>query len=189
MHKFSDFFVGESEIHGKGIFAKKDLKIGEIVHLMKPFEFSKVTFAEVEKWPKEKRQEFLHFAFQGGPDFYFGKKNCDDSFFMNHSCDPNCWFSTDYKIVTRKKIKKDEELTIDYATLMAPNSFDDPFDCVCRSKYCRGRVTRSDCNLPYLKKLYKGHFLSFIELSWAENKKIKTITSDFTRLTALRQFL
>lgn len=159
------------------------------MHLMQPFEFSKVTFDQIQKWPKEKRREFLHFAFQGGRNFYFDKKNSDESFFMNHSCNPNCWFSTDYKICARIGICAGDELTIDYATLMAPNGFDEPFNCDCGEIQCRKVVTKYDCNIPIIKRRYTGHFLSYIEMYWAENKKISKISSAIANLPILKMLV
>jgi hypothetical protein len=65
--------------------------------------------------------------------------------FLNHSCDPNCvWFCVgDYMfVVTRRGVKKDEELTTTYADLMATHAERSEkllsgFDFVCSCERCQ----------------------------------------------------
>lgn len=134
---------------------------------MEPGSYPIITTDEILKWPKEKQTSFLKYSFQAGTNEYYGNNNDsfddDVSFFMNHSCEPNTWYKDDYEIVARKKIKKDEELTLDYATIMSPTGLEESFECSCGSKNCRKTVTKTDCLLPAIKKIYKGHFLSFIK--------------------------
>lgn len=150
-----------SKIDSRGVFALQEISKGTHIHSMKKNEFPKYKINEIKKWGINKIRKFLHFAYQGGRNFYYGF-NKDISFLMNHSCDPNCWYIDDYTIAARKDIKSGEELTLDYATLMSPNGFEEPFKCKCRSKICRKFISKSDCLLPEIKKRYKGHFLKYL---------------------------
>jgi hypothetical protein len=64
----------------------------------------------------------------------------DHGRFVNHSCAAACLSpGFDFEIAVRD-IKPDEEITDDYGTLNP----EEPFDCLCGSKNCRGRVLPDD---------------------------------------------
>ena len=74
---------------------------------------------------------------------------------LNHSCDPNLWW-TDGVLATRREIEAGEELTHDYATGSA-----DPdllLRCHCETYRCRQMVTGDDWRIPELQRLYAGHW-------------------------------
>jgi D-alanine-D-alanine ligase len=56
---------------------------------------------------------------------------------QNHSCDPNTAFDG-LDVLAIRDIKKDEELTLDYAQFLDENM--EPFQCQCGSKNCRGLI-------------------------------------------------
>lgn len=64
---------------------------------------------------------------------------CDDSPVgaINHSCDPSAAVRSG-KIIAWKCIQPDEAITIDYKK--TEQKLSEPFDCVCGSKFCRGRI-------------------------------------------------
>ena len=74
---------------------------------------------------------------------------------LNHSCDPNTWWSGDM-IVARRDIAMGEELTIDYSTANADPSF--LLACHCESYRCRQMVTGDDWRIPELQRRYAGHW-------------------------------
>ena len=86
----------------------------------------------------------------------------DESYFMNHSCDPNVWMTDAATIVARRSISSGEELTIDYALFEAVEDFTAEWECVCGSNNCRKRVTGRDWRLSELQERYAGHFLPLI---------------------------
>lgn len=159
-------YLGKSKINNTGVLAAREIAIGESIYKMEPGTYPHILISEILKWPQEKRENFLRYSFQAGPNEYYGNNNNsfedDVSFFMNHSCEPNTWYKDDFEIVARSKINADEELTLDYATIMSPSGLEESFECNCGSKKCRKIVQRTDCLSPKLQKEYKGHFLSFI---------------------------
>ena len=73
----------------------------------------------------------------------------DASWFMNHSCDPNCWFSVANSsiMVARRDIEPGEEVTFDYGLQESADFpwFDDgAWECGCGAKHCRGRRRPTD---------------------------------------------
>jgi hypothetical protein len=72
--------------------------------------------------------------------------------FINHSCDPNC--ETDeikgkIWIFATRDIRPGEELTYDYN--LFDGDEDDPADCHCKAKHCRGSLY-SDSELRKRRK-------------------------------------
>jgi len=63
----------------------------------------------------------------------------DHARFNNHSCQPSCRTVGDFDIAVRD-IASGEELTIEYATINVPETF----DCRCGAPACRGSVRPSD---------------------------------------------
>ncbi|MFC1790128.1 SET domain-containing protein-lysine N-methyltransferase [Patescibacteria group bacterium] len=82
----------------------------------------------------------------------------DQGCFVNHSRDPSLWMIDAFTLVARKDISLGSELTADYATWEADESFVSKWQCNCGSKLCRGRVTGKDWLKPELQKRYLGHF-------------------------------
>lgn len=115
--------IKKSKIHGKGVFAKKNFKKGEIVLKWNPI---KLTSEEERNLTKEQKEYTIsnkkgHYWMQP-PEKY-----------INHSCDPNTEMNTDnfYDIAIRN-IKKGEEITSHY-----PNPPGKEEVCNCGSKNCK----------------------------------------------------
>lgn len=76
--------------------------------------------------------------------------------FGNHSCDPNVWLEGPFNLVARRKIHRDEEVTVDYATFSTLPDF--AMMCHCAASSCRARVTGNDWQLPELQHRYGDHW-------------------------------
>jgi len=75
---------------------------------------------------------------------------------VNHSCEPNLWWTGPSLFLARREIAVGEELTYDYATVIA-----DPqllLRCHCESYRCRQMVTGDDWQIPQLQQLYAGRW-------------------------------
>ena len=86
----------------------------------------------------------------------------DQTYFMNHSCDPNVWMTDAVTLVTRRSVPTGEELTVDYALFEAVEDCTAKWVCACGSNLCRKRVTGRDWRRVDLQELYAGHFLPLI---------------------------
>ena len=62
--------------------------------------------------------------------------------FINHSCEPNLTYDHGGNVISRKPIRQDDELTIDYGCFTV--NFDEGFICDCGSQGCRRRVRKDD---------------------------------------------
>lgn len=142
-----------SSIEGKGLIAQDVIPKDTIVWELDS-NHTKYTRTELLKLPLE-MQLLCYWA----GDCYI----CvyDNSEYMNHSCDPNCWFLGDTMMVARRTILPREELTFEYATSEVDSSSHDYLTCLCHSDFCRGRLRTDDILMPELQRLYEGHLPSW----------------------------
>jgi hypothetical protein len=75
---------------------------------------------------------------------------------VNHSCDPNLWWLAPGRYSTRRDIAAGEELTYDYATVVADPGY--LLRCHCESYRCRQLVTGDDWTIPQLQARYAGRW-------------------------------
>ena len=96
------YYVGTSPIHGKGVFAARDIKKGEIV--------GKYATRKTKQTSSENRYVVEIYDEDGELlEYRLGTNNLK---FVNHSTDPNLEMEdNDLKMVALRDIKKDEELT------------------------------------------------------------------------------
>ena len=119
--------IGRSKIHGVGVIAIKEIPKGKnpFIKCNKNKDTNKYIVVNKSKLKKVNHEvlKMLEDFLGGEKDFYAipvsGLNSLDVSFFMNHSKKPNM-IITDSKesdfvtFITKKKIKKGEELLINY---------------------------------------------------------------------------
>ncbi len=121
-----DIIIKNSKINGKGVFANRDFKKGEIVLKWNPTRLKK---DEVKKFP----QKYILVIFGGEKEYYL--MNPPERY-VNHSCDSNCHSDSDnFYDIAIKDIKKGEEITGDYPEI-EPSGI--KIKCNCGSKKCKG---------------------------------------------------
>jgi len=120
-----DVIVKDSEISGRGVFANRGFKKGELVIKYNPIKISKEEFEKMNE--KEKESVF--------PSKEGYMKHTSPAIFTNHSCDCNTLPSKIGDIAIRD-IKKGEEITTDYSK----DSKGINMKCNCGSKNCRGII-------------------------------------------------
>lgn len=119
--------VKDSGIEGKGVFAARDFKKGEVV--IDWSNAKRLSEGEAKQVPREE-QKYLAFC--------SGKWVLEQApaRFVNHSCEPNT-FVKDFRDIALRDIKEGEEITSDYSQTPTPNM---DMRCNCGSKKCRGRI-------------------------------------------------
>ena len=148
--------VRMSAIHGRGVFARKDIPSGSRVI---EYVGEKITKAESERRAivplARHRQDNAHGAvyifelnkrYDIDGDVYYNTAR-----YINHSCDPNCETEVDRGhvwIVAMRDIRKGEEISYNYGY-----SFEDYEDhpCLCGAPNCVGYILHED-HWPKLKK-------------------------------------
>jgi len=143
------FYIKKSKIHGLGIFAKKDIKKGELVGTIEGKIIPK-------KEAYKKYRKYYRFLHAINHSEYILNRNL--TMYTNHSCTPNCGLKNTVKIIAMKNIKKDEEITIDYNTL----EYDWEMKCNCGSRFCRKKVMGYKYMSQALKKKYAGFICPYL---------------------------
>ncbi|MBS3141408.1 SET domain-containing protein-lysine N-methyltransferase [Candidatus Woesearchaeota archaeon] len=153
--------IKESKIEGRGLFAIKPIKKGEVIGI---------------KWGHiinlKKLNEILNEIgdtyFQINDDFFIApisKNEIKDSMmFLNHSCNPNAGIEGNIVFVAMRDINEGEEINIDYAM---SDSLEYELKCNCGNKNCRKIISGKDWMRKDLQKRYNGYFSSYLQ------KKIK----------------
>lgn len=126
--------VGDSLIEGKGYFAAKDIPMGTLVYFYGEHDLrvSREQFAKMSSDQQTHLQEF------GVEDEYGNWVETSTGPYTNHSCDPNImqiFVNGIYMDIAVRDIKKDEEITIDYAQFYSSQVW--YMECHCHSKHCR----------------------------------------------------
>lgn len=118
--------VRDSRIHGRGVFAARDISLGEVI--IRWDECTEIlTEPEVAKLTVEERKRV---SFIDGQHILFKPPAC----WVNHSCEANARGAKGQDVAIRP-IKKGEEITVDYVVEKVPGL---NLRCNCGSAKCRG---------------------------------------------------
>jgi hypothetical protein len=140
--------VCESKIHGKGIFASKNIKKGETVFIIK---------GKKVHWVVTNQKESLF-----GPDWigvdetHWMDPKESTAKYLNHSCDPNCGIKGKVNVVALRNIKKDEEITMDYSITEIDKLW--YMNCRCGSKNCRKKIR----SIQFLPEKFYNRYTPYI---------------------------
>lgn len=151
--------IRETEKYGKGVFAKEYLKQRELLSIFGGYV---MTLKEESNLPKAYRDTGIQIA----EDFVITSANKKESMdYFNHSCEPNAGIKGQVFLVAMRDIKKDEQISFDYATTLCKSELTKPYKikCLCESKKCRGYITEDDWKIPELQKKYDGYFQWYLQ--------------------------
>jgi len=163
MHTVSSGVIGpasvtraSSPLGGFGVFATR--KIPRFTRVIAKWheEFCRnldgwisLTAHQVQHLPGERKKLFLQYGLDQDFNWIIGPSDPEwvttfDNF-INHSCQPNLGYDELGNVVALRDIEGAGELLIDYGFFSI--NFDEPFQCLCGARDCRGRVTREDWKL------------------------------------------
>ena len=134
------FGIRESIIEGKGAFAIKPIKKGELICYMNGEEIS---VSELKR-RYEKGEERLSDPLQAEEEMYIDLY--EPYIYINHSCDPNAAVVKFNELISVRDIKVGQEITYDYSLTEWSNEeswqdYNDWFiECKCGSPSCRKRI-------------------------------------------------
>ena len=147
--------VRDKSINGKGIFAKEDIKKGEIVFIKGGHILTKDEIFSTG---------VINSYFPISDDFFLGATNKEEEetikLYQNHSCNPNVGLHGEITFIAMKDINKDEELTVDYAFI---DNEEYSFKCTCGSENCRGTITGYDWKIKNLQDKYYDYFAQYLK--------------------------
>lgn len=147
--------VRDSPIHGKGMFAKTDIKKGEVVFIKGGYILSKDEIYS---------NGIINSYLPLDDNYFLAAKSKEDELqiklYNNHSCDPNCGLRGEITFIAIKDIKQGEELTCDYAFI---DNEDYEFECSCGSVACRYIVTGRDWKIKKLQERYRDYFAAYLK--------------------------
>lgn len=114
----------ESLGKGIGLFADENIKKGQTVWVENPLFYKIISYYEFERLPKIQKEFIKKHATQY-PDESMFYLDLDDTRFINHSFRNNIrWLSEEPQIaIATKRIKKGEEILVDYTSLNPQNSY------------------------------------------------------------------
>jgi uncharacterized protein len=147
--------LGPSPTHGKGMFAKDQVNKGETVVVFG----GDYTDAKGAEKAKGEGKLVTHWD---DDLFSVEDRGGDDTYFINHSCDPNVWMHDAFTVVARRNIQPGEEIVADYALFEGDEGFVGKWACRCGSPKCRKIVTGRDWELADIQREYRGHFSPLI---------------------------
>ena len=123
----ADVAVKDSKIEGKGVFAARDFKKGEVV--LKWDTSNELSKEEVDNISEDEKRYVTHldgkYVLMPAPERY-----------VNHSCEANTT-AENFCDVAVRDIKEGEEITADYEEESVPRL---NMECKCGSKNCRGII-------------------------------------------------
>jgi uncharacterized protein len=152
--------VKDSKIHGKGVFASKDIpkgtKIIEYVGKKVTKKESDDVYERDLSMSKSNEEEGAVYLFELDKKYDLdGNVSYNTARLINHSCDPNCEtdiFNKHIWVIAMKDIKKDDELSYDYG-------FDledwENHVCKCGAKNCIGYIVKQEHWIKLRKKIAK----------------------------------
>jgi uncharacterized protein len=149
--------VKESQIHGRGLFAREPIAKGEIVAIKGGYIIDTATLCEVEQ-SLGPAQITIAEGFFIGPLTKTEREG--GMIFSNHSCDPTIGIQGQIVFVALRDIQPSEELTHDWAT-----TDDDSYEmqCNCGAQNCRGIITGQDWRRKELQQQYQGYIAWYLQ--------------------------
>jgi len=160
----SNLEVRDTKKYGKGVFAKKNIKEGDMLFVMGGYILTIDDENNLKGVVADKPIEISD-LFSIGPRKASDLKKMPQHY-VNHSCNPNAGFKGQIFMVATKKIIKDEEICYDYAMVMNSNKDSNSyftFNCKCGSMECRKKITEDDWKKKNLQKKYDGFFQWFLQ--------------------------
>lgn len=147
--------VRGSKVNGMGMFAKENIRTGEVVFIKGGHILTKEQVFS---------SGVINSYLPIDDNYVIGATNKDEEasvkLYNNHSCDPNCGVRGEITFVAMTDIVKNNELTIDYC--MVDNE-DYTFDCKCGSSNCRKKINGFDWKQKKLQQKYKGYFARYLQ--------------------------
>jgi hypothetical protein len=139
------FIMKGNSIAGYGIYARQDLRKGEVVFTGEGRAQRVITRRFVEEnWNETEKETFRRYAYPISNEVFLLWDDEPTGWApQNHSCEANT-ACNGLNVVALRDIKKGEELTLDYAVFLDEHM--ESFVCHCGNKSCRGLISGTTHN-------------------------------------------
>lgn len=145
----------QGALNNIGYFAKDNIKKGEVIFIRGGYLLKKDELFS---------SSVINSYFPVNDDYFLAAKTKEEEenvkLYINHSCNPNVGLHGEITFVAMRDIKKDEELTVDYAFI---DNEDYSFKCTCGSDNCRGTITGFDWKIKELQNKYYEYFAQYLK--------------------------
>lgn len=141
-----------SKLEGKGLVATGIIVSGEVVWSLDSNE-KQLSKQERDALPDQLKK----LAFQYHDKYIVV---ADGSEYMNHSCDPNTWWTQDHELSAKRDIQVGEEITYDYSSADV-GDWTASWQCVCSAPNCRHTITGRDSLSSEFQQLHQNHLPSW----------------------------
>lgn len=147
------YHVKGSPISGYGVYAARDIAAGEWIYRGEGRAQRIVTRAYVEQhWSDTEKELFKHYAYPVSKEvFILWDRDPANWAPQNHSCSPNTAYEG-LNVYATRPIRRGEELTLDYATMMDDTL--EPFPCQCGESCCRGWIRGTPGNSVTAREIH-----------------------------------
>ena len=150
--------IKKSQIHSKGVFAKRNIKKGEFIieyvgEIVDKKESDRRLHASLERHKKDSTHAFTYIFELNDTWDLDGDTTPNDAKYINHSCDPNCSFQIKdghVEICAAREIPQGEELSYNYG-FDVDEDYED-YQCQCGAKNCVGYMVAEE-DWPELRRL------------------------------------
>jgi len=146
--KLPKIIIKDTGKYGKGVFAGEDIKEGQVIYILDGEKMDLMELVEKINTDKEDIDDPL----QVGRRTYIDLDKISRTF--NHSCNPTTGIRKRSEMFALRDITKNEEITYDYSSIIAPTKF--KMKCGCGAKKCRKMVgdilSLSNEQLDYYKR-------------------------------------
>jgi len=172
------WFVRYHSDRGNALYARRAIAAGEVILPLEMRPHTLVNFSSVQQtWEPERQRLFARHAYPLSDEVWVMLSDKPAEWTpINHSCDPNAWWSG-LNIVARRPISEGEEVTLDYATFH--NELMPEFACFCKAPNCRKIIRGTDYLQPFVDR-YEGHVSDYVN-----QKRTALALNSVTRRSAL----
>lgn len=153
--------VRDTGKYGKGVFAKGNIEKNEILSIFGGYVMLRSEEVKLSKGISDNAVKISESHVLGAKKI----SELEDASFFNHSCNPNAGFQGQIFLVAMRGIKKDEQITFDYAMVLSKTKGVKFYKvrCLCGEKECRNFITDNDWKISKLQKKYKDYFQFYLQ--------------------------
>lgn len=161
----------DSERHA--VYARRTIRRGQPILFSEGSPHRLVSRSHAEMHWSAQQQEFFRRTAQPLTDELYAAWSQDPADWkpMRHSCDPSAWLEG-LDVIARRRLKKGDEITLDYATFH--NELMPDFECDCGAAECRGTI-RGDDYLKDCVERYGEHVSDYVRSKRAARAASATI--------------